>query len=226
MRESAKKRVAVILSGCGYLDGSEIREAVAILWALDKHGAEAHCFAPDADQFDVVDHLTGKPVAGESRNMLRESARIARGDIQSLAELHVEDFVAIVMPGGFGAAKNLSSFAREGAGGSLRSELATILQNAHAAEKPIGAACIAPAVLAIALKGEGLTLTVGEAGTESVEIEKLGHRHVVRAVVAELLDSTHHIVTTPAYMYGKAPLHEVFEGIELMIRKVLELTEK
>jgi enhancing lycopene biosynthesis protein 2 len=226
MRESAKKRIAVILSGCGYLDGTEIREAVAILWALDKHGAEAHCFAPDEDQFEVVDHLTGKTVLGDKRNMLRESARIARGEIKPLSELRVDEFAAIVMPGGFGAAKNLSSFARQGASGSVQPNLLKILRSALEEHKPIGAVCISPAVLAIAFKDVGLSLTVGQEGTESAEIGKLGHHHFVKNVNDALLDSAHHIVTSPAYMYDKAPLHEVFEGVELLVLKVLELTER
>jgi enhancing lycopene biosynthesis protein 2 len=218
------KNIAVILAGSGYIDGSEIREAVAVLWAIDKHGATAHCFAPDIPQHDVIDHLTGKPVQGETRNVLHESARIARGKIEPLSKLNPKSFDAIIMPGGFGAAKNLSTFATEGAAGTVNHELLDILKAIHAANKPIGAACIAPAILALAFRGTPLELTVGEEGGEAGEIEKLGHRHIITTPSQSHTDRKHRVVTTPAYMYGNAPIHEVFEGIESMVREVLAMS--
>lgn len=215
-------KIAVILSGSGYLDGSEIREAVGVLWALSRVGAEAHCFAPDIDQRDVVDHLTGEPVA-ERREVLVESARIARGKVRPLAELRASEFDALIMPGGFGAAKSLSSFAHDGSSGNVLPELGYILHQFYEAKKPIGAICIAPAVLALAFPEKKIELTVGAPGDASIEIEKLGHTHVARKAHEIHVDRAHRIVTTPAYMYDDAPLHEVFEGIQSLVEEVVSL---
>ena len=163
------KNIAVILAGCGHLDGAEIRESVLSLLYLDQQGAKVQCFAPDQAQFDVVDHRTGKPV-GESRNVLTESARIARGEIEPLSALDVAAFDALVLPGGFGVAKNLSDLATKGAGATVQADYQRIIREFHAQGKPIGAMCIAPAVLAAALSGVAApTLTIGEdAGTAGV----------------------------------------------------------
>ena len=213
------KKVAVILSGSGYLDGSEIREAVGVLWALSVHNAKVQCFAPDIDQSDVINHFTGQPV-DERRNVLVESARIARGKVKPLSELHIENFDALVMPGGFGAAKNLSTFAFEGANGTVLPELAMAIRSIIVSGKPLGAACIAPAVVALAMKGTPLELSVGAVCDASKEIEKLGHRHIVTKPDEIHIDRAHNIVTTPAYMYDDAPLADVFEGIRKMVEKV------
>jgi len=216
------KKIAVILSGSGYLDGSEIREAVGVLWALSPHKAEVQCFAPDIKQHDVVDHIKKSPIS-EERNVLTESARIARGKVLPLSEFRAEDFDALIMPGGFGAAKNLSSFAFEGSGGKVLSEMEQALQSMMKAHKPIGAACIAPAVVALAMKGHPLELSVGASGDESREIEKLGHKHFVTKADQIHKDRIHNVITTPAYMYDDAPLHEVFAGIKKMVDEVVAL---
>ncbi len=215
------KKVAVILSGSGYLDGSEIREAVGVLWALSAQNAEVECFAPDIEQSDVVHHATGEPVS-ERRNVLVESARIARGKVRPLCELNAEEFDALVMPGGYGAAKNLSTFAFEGSTGTVLPELRVAINNIVASGKPLGAACIAPAVVALAMKGTPLELSVGAYGNEAAEIEKLGHKHIVTKPNEIHIDRAHHIVTTPAYMYDDARLADVFEGIGRMVEAVLE----
>jgi enhancing lycopene biosynthesis protein 2 len=215
-------KIAVILSGSGYLDGSEIREAVAVLWALSRAGAEAEFFAPDAQQRDVVDHLTGEPVH-ERRDILVESARIARGKVRPLTELDPKQYDAIVMPGGYGAAKNLSTFASEGSGGDANRTMANILQQFYDQGKPIGAACIAPAVVALSFPGKGLQLTVGAPSGAAQEIEKLGHTHVVTRPNEIHLDRAHRVVTTPAYMYDDASLADVFDGIKQMVDEVLVL---
>ncbi len=214
------KKIAVILAGSGYLDGSEIREAVGVLWALSPHPVEVQCFAPDVDQRDVVNHLTSQPVE-ERRNVLVESARIARGKVRPLSELAAKEFDALIMPGGFGAAKNLCTFAFEGARGSVIPDLARVLSEFHNASKPIGAACIAPAILALNWKDTPLELTVGAASDSSAEIEKLGHKHIVTQPNEIHIDRAHCIVTTPAYMYDDAPLHEIFEGIRKMVEAVV-----
>src|SRR5271154_5663528 len=133
-----KKKVAVVLCGSGYLDGSEIRESVGVLWALSKNHAEVQCFAPDADQSDVMNCLTAQPASGERRNQLVEAARIARGKVRPLSHLNAGEFNALIMPGGFGAAKNLCTFASAGAGGTVLPELKKVLEAMHAAKKPIG----------------------------------------------------------------------------------------
>ena len=214
------KKIAVILCGSGYRDGSEIRESVATLWALSQENVEVQCFAPDAPQADVVNCLTGKTMENESRNMLVEAARIARGKVRPLSQLKTKDFDGILMPGGFGAAKNLCTFAFQGSNGKVIADLQTILQEMLQARKPIGAICIAPAVVALALKGKGLTLTVGETCEASQEIEKLGHRHQVTKADGYCRDDAHKVFTTAAYMYDEAPLHEVFTGIQKVVHEV------
>ena len=218
------KKVAVVLSGCGHLDGSEIREAVGVLWALSAQGAEVQCFAPDAPQTDVVDHVKGEPMKGESRNMMRESARIARGKIKPLDQLDASQFQAVILPGGFGAAKNLSDFAAKGAEGKVIAPLQKAFDAFHAARKPIGLVCIAPALGALAFKGKGLQLTVGQHGEAAQEIEKLGQKHVVVAANGCHVDPSFRVVSTPAYMYDDAPLSQIFTGIQKLVQEVLNLS--
>jgi enhancing lycopene biosynthesis protein 2 len=218
------KKIAVILCGSGFKDGSEIRESVGVLWALSAQNASVQCFAPDAPQFDVVNSLTGDTVKDESRNMLVESARIARGQVKPLIALNPNDFDAVIIPGGFGAAKNLCTFALKGAQGTVLPELDKILHDFHAQRKPIGAVCIAPAILALAFKGKNFELTVGEKCEAEQEIEKLGHRHVVRKANDFHVDKGNKIVTTPAYMYDEAPLHEIFTGIQKLVKEVVSLS--
>ncbi|MBM4345614.1 MAG: isoprenoid biosynthesis glyoxalase ElbB [Deltaproteobacteria bacterium] len=217
------KRIAVVLCGSGYKDGSEIREAVAVLWALSMHGVQAQCFAPDAAQTDVVNCLTGKVAAKEKRNMLVEAARIARGAILPLDQLKAEEFDAVVLPGGFGAAKNLCDFAMNGTNGAVRPELQAALAAFRAQDKPIGAVCIAPALVALAFRGEGFDLTVGAEGGAAQAVVALGHRHTVTRPDQALVDRAHKVVTTPAYMYDDASLHEVFEGIRKAVSAVVAL---
>ena len=213
-------KVAVVLAGSGYLDGSEIREAVGVLWALSVEKAEVECFAPATDQADVLDHLTGNSLS-EQRNVLVESARIARGKVRPLGELRPEEFDALLMPGGFGAAKNLCTFAREGAKATLLPDMARVVREFAANGKPIGAACIAPVVIALAMKGTPLELSVGAECDASREIVKLGHRHFVTKPDEIHIDHAHNMVTTPAYMYEHAPLSDIFEGIRKMVVEVI-----
>jgi len=218
----ANRTVAVVLSGCGYLDGAEIREAVGTLWALSKHDVNIACFAPDALQPSVIDHLTRKSVQ-ESRNMLHEAARIARGKISPLSELPRLDYQALVMPGGFGAAKNLCTFATDGANGQvIYDELQNDIAGMHKDGKPIGAICIAPAVVGLALKGTQLEMTVGEESDSSAGIEAMGHRHFVCAANEIHIDESNNIITTPAYMYDDAPLAEIFVGIGALVDEVIK----
>lgn len=217
----AMKKAAVVLTGSGFKDGSEIREAVGVLWALSERGVAAECFAPDEPQADVVNCLTGEPMAGETRNQLVEAARIARGEVLPLSRLKAADFDFLVLPGGYGAAKNLCSFAREGAAGKAHPEVARVIRDFHALGKPIGAVCIAPAVVALVLPE--LEITLGPAGGAGAEIEKLGHRHISKGPAEWHVDARHRLVTTPAYMHDHAPLHEIFAGIRGMVGELCRL---
>lgn len=217
------KTVAVILSGCGYLDGAEIRESVGVLWALSQHPVTVEIFAPDAPQISVFNHYTNKAV-GETRNILAESARIARGKIKPLSELSDLHYDTLIMPGGFGVAKNLCTFATEGAKGSITyRELEQAIKESYRNGLPIGAVCIAPALVGLALKGEKLELTLGADGPEAEELSKLGHTHFETKPSEIHIDTAHKIVTTPAYMYDEAPLNEVFVGIKALVDQVISM---
>lgn len=213
-------RVGVVLSGCGYLDGAEIHESICALLALDRAGVETRIFAPDME-LDVVDHRTGQGT-GERRNVLVEAARIARGQVEELGMARAADLDALILPGGFGAAKNLSSFATDGAHASMHEGLSTLMRDMHAAGKPIGAICISPALVALALGKAGPTITIGnDAGTAGA-LEKLGCHHQDCAVEDIVVDRPNKIVTTPAYMLGPSIAH-VQQGIEKCVKATLDL---
>lgn len=213
------KRIGVLLSGCGVRDGSEIHEAVCALLAIDRAGAEAVCLAPDKPQAAVVDHLRGRSVS-EARNVLVESARIARGKIRDAAQVKATDLDALLLPGGFGAAMNLSDFAEAGGKAKADPVVARLLKEMHAAGKPIAALCIAPAVLAAAL-GLG-ELTIGDDEGTAKNLEALGARHVEAGVVDVVVDRKHRLVTTPCYMLA-GRISEVAEGAEKAVRALLEM---
>lgn len=216
------KRVGVILSGCGVQDGSEIHEAVATLLAIDRAGAEAVCMAPNKNHLDVVDHAAGKPT-GEKRNVLVESARIARGNIRELKTVRAQDVDAVVLPGGFGAAKNLSTFATEGKNCKVDEDVARLLREVHAAGKPIGAICIAPVVIAKVF-GADLhpELTIGTDKGTAQALEAMGARHKDCSVTDVVVDRKNKIVTTPAYMLAQR-ISEAATGIDKLVKAVLEL---
>ncbi|MDD5286633.1 MAG: isoprenoid biosynthesis glyoxalase ElbB [Desulfuromonadaceae bacterium] len=215
------KKIGVVLSGCGVRDGSEIHEAVFALLAIDRQGCEAVCMAPDAD-FPVTNHLTMQE-SGDKRNILVESARIARGNIRDIAEVKAADLDAIIFPGGFGAAKNLCDFAMKGAAAVVHPEVSRLLNEMATAEKPIGAICIAPALIATVLgKKYSTTLTIGnDAGTAS-EIEKTGAKHQECAVTGLVVDAKNKLVSTPAYMLANR-ISEVYEGIDNCVKAVIEM---
>lgn len=214
--------VAVILSGCGHQDGAEIREAVLSLLYLDEQGAQVECFAPDIAQTSVVNHAKGSPESGQ-RNVLAEAARIARGAIKPLSELKPEHFNALVLPGGFGAAKNLSDFAHKGKDCAVLPQLQSVIRAFHAEHKPIAAICIAPAVVAAALKGVAKPqLTIGEDKGVASALEAMGAVHRECATRDCLVDKENAIITTPAYMRDDR-LSAVAEGIEKAIHETLAL---
>lgn len=214
------KRIGVVLSGCGVFDGAEIHEAVLTLLAIAEAGAEAVCFAPDIAQLHVVNHATGQPAEGETRNVLVEAARIARGKITPLDQADVSALDAAVFPGGFGAAKNLCTFAVDGPAASIDSSVESFVKAMHAAGKPLGFACIAPAVAARALGSEAPELTIGNDPATAAGLEKLGAKHIDHPVTEIHVDAAKRIVTTPAYMYD-APIDQVAVGIRKMVNEVI-----
>jgi enhancing lycopene biosynthesis protein 2 len=214
--------VGVLLSGCGVFDGAEIHESVLTLLALDQKGATITCCAPNVE-FDVIDHQTQQPT-GEKRNVLKEAARIARGEIRDVATVKVDELDALILPGGFGAAKNLSDFATKGADCTAQADTARLVGDFLAAKKPVGAICIAPATLAkiAAERGINARLTIGNDVGTAAAIGKLGCTHENQAVTEICVDADHKIVTTPAYMLGPGPA-QVNEGIRKLVDQVLAM---
>uniref|UniRef100_H3A773 Glutamine amidotransferase class 1 domain containing 3 n=1 Tax=Latimeria chalumnae TaxID=7897 RepID=H3A773_LATCH len=226
------RREAVVLSGCGVYDGSEIHEASAILVHLSRGGADVQVFAPNVPQMHVIDHSKGQPAEGESRNVLAESARIARGNITDLAKLSAQNHDAVVFPGGFGAAKNLCTFAVDGKDCQVNGEVERVLKEFHKSGKPIGLCCIAPVLAAKVLSGVEVTVGHEEdeggkwpyAGTAQA-ISSLGAKHCVKELSEAHVDEKNKIVTTPAFMC-ETKLHHIFDGIGAMVQGVLKLTRK
>ena len=212
-------KIGILLSGCGVNDGSEIHEAVLTMLALDRLGVERLCMAPNIKQRDVVNHLSGEAVS-ETRNVLVESARIARGEISDLAEITASDIDAVILPGGFGAAKNLCDFAVAGAQTEVYSEVLRLLQEMHKAGKPIGAICIAPAVLARALGVSQPEVTIGNDLATAELLESFGARHQECSVDDIIVDQNNRLVTTPAYMLGPG-LREIAVGIDKLVQQVV-----
>jgi len=214
------KKIAVVLSGCGYLDGSEITEAVSLLIALNQAGAEVFCFAPDIE-VPVTNHRTVQN-QGEKRRLLDEAARIARGKVQSLADLNAKNFDALAFPGGYGAAKNLCNWAEKGAKCEVLPDVSRVIKEFHAESKPIGAVCIAPVLLARVLGDKKITITIGEDPATAAEIQKTGAVHENCPVDDYITDRESKIVTTPAYMYDHAKPNEVFKGIFGLAHELVE----
>jgi len=213
------KKIAVILSGCGNKDGAEIHESVMSLWAIHKHGAEYQCFAPDIEQHHVLNFITNQEMA-EKRNVLVESARIARGNIKDLKDYRVDDFDGLIMPGGLGVAKNLSTFAFEGADCTVNEDVVRAVRETAAQNKPIGALCIAPAIIAKIL-GD-VVVTIGQdSGTEAA-IVKMGASHEKTTHGEIVIDKEKKVVTTPCYMLD-ARVDQIGEGAEKLVMALLEM---
>jgi enhancing lycopene biosynthesis protein 2 len=217
------KKIAVILSGCGVYDGAEIHESVITLLRLDQRGAQVQCFAPNIAQLHVINHLTGEEMP-ESRNVLVESARIARGNIKDIREADVEDFDALIVPGGFGAAKNLSNFAVEGAGCTVQPEVLALAEAFAEAGKPVGLICISPA-LAAKIYGPGVTCTIGNDADTAAAMNKMGATHADCAVTDIVEDKARKLVSTPAYMLAQS-ISEAASGINKLVDRILELTHE
>ncbi len=215
------KKVGVILAGSGVNDGSEIHEAVCTMVALDRAGAEMIFAAPDKEQRDVIDHQEGSP-QNEKRNVLVESARIARGNVRNLGSLEADELDAVILPGGFGAAKNLSSFAIDGKDCSVDPDLVRLLRNMNQAGKPIGALCIAPAILAAVFGSDHQPeITIGSDEGTAAALEAMGARHVSTSVSDVVVDEQNKIVTNACYMLATR-ISEVATGAEKVVDAVLE----
>jgi len=217
------KNIAVVLAGSGVFDGSEIHEATATLLAIQKAGARYQCMAPNTNQMHAINHVKSTE-HDVNRNILEESARIARGDILDIANVKSDDFDAVIFPGGFGAAKNLSTFAVDGAQATVNNHVLRLTREMHSKGKPIGAICIAPALIANIFDGTDVhpEVTIGNDETTANEIEKTGAIHINKMVNEIHTDSKNKIVTTPAYMLAEN-IAEVFYGIELCVIKIVEL---
>ena len=216
------KKVGVVLAGCGYLDGAEIHEATLTLLALDRAGATIINMAPKVDQMHVVDHTKGEPVEGATRNVFDEASRIARGEITDLANVKADDLDALILPGGFGAAKNLSNFAVAGADMTVNEDLSDLIRSLHAQKKPLGFICIAPAIGAKVLGEVKPTLTIGTDAATASALEQLGAVHENCPVDETVVDETNKVVSTPAYMLGPSIAH-VAKGIGKLVEQVLEM---
>eukprot|EP00392_Amoebophrya_sp_AT5.2_P007658 g7673.t1 len=241
-RAASNKKVAVVLAGCGVYDGSEIQEAVFTLNALSKKSVEFMCFAPNVPQMHVIDHTQGEPMDGETRNVLTESARICRGKIADLKHLAADSaYDAVIFPGGFGAAKNLCDLAVKGPEVTLNSEVERVVKDFHANGKPMGFCCIAPGIVAKALEGKGVEVTMG-GETEGEEwpytfavilifwyagtcgaVKALGGTHVEKPLAEAHVDGKNKVVTSAAYMCGTAAIHEIEESVVAMVDKTVGL---
>jgi len=216
-----EKRVGVLLSGCGVFDGTEIHEAVIMLLTLDRAGAKSVCMAPDMDQFHVVNHLN-REEEKERRNVLVESARIARGDIRNIKDVRASDLDALIIPGGYGAAKNLSNFAIKGPDAKVHPEVKRLLTEMAKAKKPIGAICISPATVTKALAERRPEVTIGDDPGTAAAIETMGGVHRACRVDQIHIDKANRLVSTPAYMLGPG-IKEVAEGIEKLVNQVVAM---
>jgi len=216
------KKVAVVLSGCGVFDGAEIHESVLTLLRLEQQGASYQCMAPNIDQLHVINHLKGEVAEGESRNVLVEAARIARGEIIDLATANPADYDALIIPGGFGAAKNLSDFAVKGPDCHVNPDLLAFAQAIHKANKPVGLICIAPAMTPL-LFGEGATCTIGTDQETAAAIEAMGGQHTNCPVDDIVIDEQRKLITTPAYMLAGS-IVEAASGINKLVDEVLKRT--
>ena len=215
-------KFAIILAGCGVFDGSEIHEATLTMLAIAQSGGSYELFAPDVKQHHVMNHLKGEEME-EQRNVLVESARIARGNIKALREYKPEDYDALVIPGGFGVAKNLCTYAIDGTDFSVDRVVEEAIRNTHAAGKPIGALCISPVLLAGIF--DGIDVTIGKDEKTAADIEKLGAMHIEAGPCEVVTDNANRIVSTPAYMLDSG-IADIYDGASNLVQAVIELAEE
>ena len=217
-------KVGVVLSGCGVNDGAEIHESVITMLFLDRAGAEMVLMAPNIDQLHVINHATGEEIEGESRNVLVESARIARGKIMDIVDVTSEDIDALIFPGGFGVAKNLCDYAMAGADCSVNPDVFRLVSEVHSAEKPIGVICISPAMMGKVMEkmGEKVSLTIGNDEQTANDLTTMGAKHVTCPVQEIVVDKDKKVVSTPAYMLA-GRISEAADGIEKLVKEVIDL---
>lgn len=218
------KNIAVILSGCGVYDGSEIHEAVLTLLAIEQAGAKYRCFAPNINQHHVINHLTGEVMVTEQRNVLVESARIARGDVEDLSEFYIEEFDALIVPGGFGAAKNLSDFAINGEAISVNEQVLASCKAFAKAGKPAGYMCIAPVMIPL-IYGKDAQATIGKDIAIAESLTNIGLTHKDCEVDDIIVDDARQLVSTPAYMLATS-LTEAATGINKLVAKVINMANQ
>lgn len=218
----ANKSIAVILSGCGHRDGSEIHEATLTLLAIHKNGADYQCYAPDVNQHHVVNHVTGEEMA-EKRNVFIESARISRGNLKKMETFNAKDHDALIIPGGLGAAKNLSSFAFDGEQCQVNQDLEKAIVAMFNEKKPIGALCIAPVILARLLRG--VSVTIGNSIDVADKIESMGAVHCQASPTSITVDELNRIVTTPCYMYDSR-VDQIAAGADKLVKEILRMLEE
>ena len=217
-------KVGVVLSGCGVNDGAEIHESVITMLFLDRAGAEMVLMAPNIDQLHVINHATGEEIEGESRNVLVESARIARGEIKDIVDVTSEDIDALIFPGGFGVAKNLCDYAMAGADCSVNPDVFRLVSEVHSAEKPIGVICISPVMMGKVMEkmGEKVSLTIGNDEQTANDLTTMGAKHVTCPVQEIVVDKDKKVVSTPAYMLA-GRISEAADGIEKLVKEVIDL---
>ena len=216
------KKVAVILSGCGVFDGSEIHESILTLLAIEKSGAQYQCFAPDVPQMHVINHLSGEEMS-ENRNVMVEAARISRGNIQPVTELSASDFDALIVPGGFGAAKNLCDFAVAGADCTVNKDVQRACLEFASQKKPAGYICIAPAMIPLIYE-KGIKATIGTDADTAAALTQMGALHINCPVDDIVIDEENKVISTPAYMLAGSIL-EASKGIDKLVNGVLDLTK-
>jgi len=214
-------KIAVILSGSGFLDGAEIQESVITMLALDRAGVSYQCMAPDMEQMHVVNHLTGEVAEGEQRNVLVEAARIARTKIIDIADANPNDYAAVIFPGGYGAAKNLSDFAVKGAASTVQADVLQFARTFAASGKPMGFVCIAPAMIPH-IYGADAKLTIGSDTDTAAAINAMGGIHINCPVDDFVVDEERKLISTPAYMLDMR-IGEVATGIEKLVHKIIEM---
>jgi len=213
------KKIAVVLAGNGVYDGAEIHEATLTLLSIARQGAQYQCFAPNINQAQVINHLTGEEMP-ETRNVLVEAARIARGKIKPLSDYKASEFDAIIFPGGFGVAKNLCTFAFDGINCAVNHEVENAIRTTIVAEKPLGALCISPVLIAKVLVD--VEVTIGRDKGAADAIESFGGTHIETTHGEIVYDPKYKLITTPCYMLD-ATIDQIADGTENVVRKILEL---
>lgn len=214
------KKIAVILSGSGVYDGTEIHEAVLALYAIERAGATWHCFAPNINQLHVINHKTGEEM-DETRNVLVESARIARGNIDDVAKLNIDEYDALLLPGGFGVAKNLTDFAIAGAECSINTHVAQTCRAFAQANKPAGYLCIAPTIIPM-IYDQGVKGTIGNDEATAAAFDRMGGEHIDCQVDEVHFDENHKVLSTPAYMLAEN-ISQAASGIDKLVNKLVEI---